>query len=334
MSDRFTGDCGAYVVTSGAASSNSTPPMGFRLREGPDLHLTLVAVPKILLYYAFTPLADPEAVRLWQRDLCESLGLGGRIILSKDGINGTVGGELKAVKKYVRKTREYAPFHDIDFKWSEGTGSDFPRLSVKVRDELVSFGAPSELIVDATGVVGGGARLTPTQLNDLAAAKPITFFDGRNAFEAQIGHFRDAVIPAVANTRDFVAELDSGRYDHLKNEAVVTYCTGGIRCEVLSSLMVSRGFTEVYQLDGGIAAYGAEYGDSGLWDGSLYVFDNRMSVRFSEAAAIVGRCRECCKATDRIQNCNDLACREQFVVCASCAPSPVYCPQHEAEHQA
>jgi len=285
-------------------------------------------VAKILLFYAFTPLADPEALRLWQRDLCESLGLGGRIILSKDGINGTVGGELKAVKKYVRKTREY--FGYIDFKWSDGNGDDFPRLSVRVRDELVSFGAPGELRVDGTGVVGGGARLTPSELNELATHKQVTFFDGRNAFEAQIGRFRGAVIPDVANTRDFVAELDSGRYDHLKNEPVVTYCTGGIRCEVLSSLMVNRGFTEVCQLEGGVATYGAEYGDGGLWDGSLYVFDNRMSVRFSDETKVIGRCRECVEPTDRMQNCSDLACREQFVVCASCGKSPVHCAEHAA----
>jgi UPF0176 protein len=105
-----------------------------------------VAIYKVLLYYAFTPLADPEAVRLWQRDLCESLGLGGRILISPVGINGTVGGELDAVKKYRRKTREYPAFTDIDFKWSEGTSADdFPRLQVRVRDELVGFGAPGEL---------------------------------------------------------------------------------------------------------------------------------------------------------------------------------------------
>lgn len=287
-----------------------------------------MAVPKILLFYAFTPLKDPEAVRLWQRDLCESLGLGGRIILSKDGINGTVGGELKAVKKYVRKTREFAPFRNIDFKWSEGGGNDFPRLSVRVRDELVSFGAPGELEVDEHGVVGGGARLTPTQLNELAAEKNITFFDGRNAFEAQIGKFKDAVVPAVANTREFVAELDSGKYDHLKHEPIVTYCTGGIRCEVLSSLMINRGFTEVYQLDGGIATYGDEFRDSGLWEGSLYVFDNRMAVRFSDEAAVIGRCSQCGTATDRMQNCNDLACRVQLVVCERCSTSAVHCEAH------
>lgn len=291
-----------------------------------------MTVPKILLFYAFTPLVDPEAVRLWQRDLGSSLGLGGRIILSKHGINGTVGGDVRAVKMYLRKTREYAPFRDIDVKWSEGTGDDFPRLSVRVRDELVSFGAPDELRVDETGVVGGGARLTPEQLHELVAEKDVTFFDGRNAFEAQIGHFKDAVIPPVSNTREFVAELDSGRYDHLKDRPVVTYCTGGVRCEVLSSLMISRGFSEVYQLDGGIARYGEAYGDDGLWEGALYVFDKRMSVEFSDHAAVVGTCVACGESSRHMQNCADPACRVQLVVCETCAAaSVIHCDDHAAQ---
>ena len=287
-----------------------------------------MAVPKILLFYRFTPLADPDAVRLWQRDLAESLGLGGRILLSKDGINGTVGGELAAVKKYIRTTREYPPFKDIDFTWSEGTGHDFPKLSVRVRDEIVSFGAPGELKVDENGVVGGGTKLTPEQLHELVDEKKVTFFDGRNPIEAEIGRFENAIVPDVATTRDFVAELDSGKYDHLKDEPVVTYCTGGIRCEVLSALMVARGFREVYQLDGGIATYGEQYRDAGLWEGSLYVFDNRMAVQFSDEAAVLGRCAQCAEPTSRMQNCSDLACREQLVVCESCGASPVHCGAH------
>ncbi|WP_411699258.1 rhodanese-related sulfurtransferase, partial [Conyzicola sp.] len=219
------------------------------------------------------------------------------------------------VKRYVRKTREYAPFNDIDFKWSEGTGDDFPRLSVRVRDEIVSFGAPGELRVDSDGVVGGGTRLTPEQLHELVERKEVTFFDGRNAFEAEIGRFADAVVPNVANTREFVAELDSGKYDHLKDQPIVTYCTGGIRCEVLSSLMVSRWFGEVYQLDGGIVKYGETYGDSGLWQGSLYVFDNRMSIDFTDDATVIGHCYRCGADTKNMQNCRELSCREQLVVC-------------------
>jgi UPF0176 protein len=286
-----------------------------------------VAIPKILLYYVFTPLADPEAIRLWQRDLCESLGLGGRILISRDGINGTVGGDLPAVKKYLRKTRDYAPFKNLDVKWSDGSGDDFPRLSVKVRDELVSFGAPGELKVDENGVVGGGTRLTPEQLHELVAEKEVAFFDGRNAFEAEIGRFEGAIVPPVSNTREFIAELDSGAYDHLKDQPVVTYCTGGIRCEVLSSLMLNRGFSEVYQLDGGIARYGEKFGDSGLWKGSLYVFDARMAVDFSSEATVIGRCYRCEAPTSHMQNCHDLGCRTQLVVCETHA-SETACVEH------
>jgi UPF0176 protein len=294
-----------------------------------------VAVAKILLYYAFTPLADPDAVRLWQRDLAASLGLRGRILISKDGLNGTLGGELRALKRYVRKTRDYPPFKHIDFKWSEGTGLDeagasldFPKLSVKVRDEIVSFGAPGELRVDGGGVVGGGTRLSPDALHELVAERgdDVVFFDGRNALEAGIGRFRGAVVPDVETTRDFVELLDSGEYDDLKGRPVVTYCTGGIRCEVLSSLMASRGFGEVYQLEGGIVRYGERFGDSGLWEGSLYVFDGRGSVDFSDGAAVIGRCAGCGAPTNRTANCPDASCRAQFVVCESCGA--IGCREH------
>ncbi|TFD32312.1 rhodanese-related sulfurtransferase [Cryobacterium cryoconiti] len=286
-----------------------------------------MAIPKILLYYVFTPLADPEAIRLWQRDLCESLGLRGRILISADGINGTVGGDLPAIKRYLRKTRDYAPFKHLDVKWSEGSGLDeqglsldFPRLVVKVRDEIVSFGAPGELRVDADGVVGGGAKLTPAELHSLVGERgdEVVFFDGRNAFEAEIGRFQNAIVPDVANTREFVAELESGKYDHLKDKPVVTYCTGGIRCEVLSSLMKERGFGEVYQLDGGVVRYGETFGDDGLWNGSLYVFDQRMSLDFSDHTAVIGRCIDCGEPTKNMLNCRDVSCREQLVVCPSC----------------
>lgn len=296
-----------------------------------------MATPKIVLFYAFTPLADPEAIRLWQRDLGEALGLRGRVLISKDGINGTLGGDVRAVKKWARSFRSYAPFADVDIKWSEGTGLDaegrsldFPKLSVKVRDEIVSFGAPGELQVDENGVIGGGTRLTPEALHELMDERgdDVVFFDGRNALEAQIGRFRGAVVPDTETTRDFVQLLDSGAYDDLKGKPVVTYCTGGIRCEVLSSLMTARGFGEVYQLEGGIVRYGEEYGDDRLWEGSLYVFDGRGSVDFSDHAQIVGECVGCGTATNRTANCPDPSCRAQFVVCENCESVP--CSAHAA----
>ena len=182
--------------------------------------------------------------------------------------------------------------------------------------------------MDADGVVGGGTRLQPTELHELVAERgdDVVFFDGRNALEAAIGRFRGAVVPDVETTRDFVAELDSGKYDELKGRPVVTYCTGGIRCEVLSSLMTSRGFGEVYQLDGGIVRYGERFGDDGLWEGSLYVFDGRGSLEFSERASVIGTCVTCGSPTKRTVNCTDASCRVQFVVCESCASA--VCAQH------
>lgn len=296
--------------------------------------LKYVALNRIVLFYGFTPIADPDAVRLWQRALCEKLGLTGRILISRDGINATVGGELNKVKQYVKTTKEYKGFHDIDFKWSEGGAADFPRLSVKVRNEIVSFGAPGELKVDGNGVVGGGMHLQPEELHALleekkAVGQEVKFFDGRNAFEAQIGKFKDAIVPEVATTHDFIKELDSGKYDDLKDQPVVTYCTGGIRCEVLSSLMVNRGFKEVYQLDGGIVRYGETYKDQGLWEGSLYVFDKRMHMEFSEDAKTIGQCVRCQAPTNKFENCSNLSCRNLTLYCSECASSPetLRCPE-------
>ncbi len=279
-----------------------------------------MGLPKVILYYGFTPLSDPDAVRLWQRTLCENLGLKGRILISTHGINGTLGGDMSALKRYVKQTKEYPGFKGIDFKWSDGTGSDFPRLRVRVREEIVSFGAPGELVVDQNGVVGGGVRLTPTEVNQLVAERggDVVFFDGRNAFEAKIGKFKNAIVPDVTTTRDFVGELESGKYDHLKNTPVVTYCTGGIRCEVLSSVMKSRGFNEVYQIEGGIVRYGEEFRDEGLWEGSLYLFDSRMNHEFSDDVTVIGACERCGTPTSRFYNCANLACRKLILLCEAC----------------
>lgn len=315
------------------------------LRGTPCHHVGMArGNPKILLFYVFRPLPDPEAVRLWQRELCEALGLRGRIILSPHGINATVGGEQRAVKRYARRLKEFAPFREVDLKWSQGSALteqpgpsgfrelvDFPKLSVKVRPELVTFGVPDEVQVDEHGVVGGAPRLTPQELHQLVEERgdDLVFFDGRNAYEAKVGHFDGAIVPDVRTTRDFITRIEEGEFDALKDRPVVTYCTGGIRCEVLTALMKARGFDDLYQLDGGIARYGEVYGDQGLWRGSMYVFDGRMTVDFSDAPQVVGACVHCGAATSRMQNCEDDSCRLQIVLCEECAAAGRQtCPEH------
>ena len=297
--------------------------------------ITSIEPSKIVLFYKFAPIADPEAIRLWQRALCKRFNLKGRIIISKHGINGTVGGLMTNVKKYVRTTKEFAPFKEIDFKWSEGEGDEFPRLEIRVRDEIVTFGASNEIVVDQTGVVGGGVHLKPGEVNQLVAERgdEVVFFDGRSAHEARIGKFKNAIIPDVTTTPDFISELDSGKYDHLKEKPIVTYCTGGIRCEVLSVLMKNRGFKEVYQIDGGIVRYGEEYGDDSLWEGSLYVFDKRLKIDFSDHAKVLGKCDYCSASTNQFYDCANLECRCLFLVCSECATKTpkITCPNCRAK---
>jgi UPF0176 protein len=276
---------------------------------------------KVILYYGFTPISDPDAMLLWQKQLCTTLGLTGRILISKHGINGTLGGDMAALKKYVRQTRSYPGFKKMAFKWSEGTGNDFPRLSVKVKSELVAFGDPDVIEVDENGVVGGGTHIRPDQLDKLVKERgdEVVFFDGRNAFEAEIGKFKDAIIPDVTTSRDFIQEIESGKYDHIKDKPVVTYCTGGIRCEILSAVMVKNGFKEVYQIDGGIVKYGNAFGDDGLWEGSLYIFDSRMKMEFSDHAKVIGKCEKCEAPTSQFRNCNTASCHQLILLCDTCA---------------
>lgn len=261
---------------------------------------------------------------LWQKMLAESFNLKGRVLISEHGINGTLGGEMENLKRYVRETREYAGFAKTDFKWSAGTGNDFPKLIVKMKKELVAFTTPDEIVVGKTGIQNGGKHLKPTEVNKLVEERgdDVTFFDGRNAFEAKIGKFKNAIVPDVQTTHDFIAELESGKYDHLKEKPIVTYCTGGIRCEILSAVMINRGFQEVYQIEGGIVRYGERYKDRGLWEGSLYVFDGRMNIDFSDEAKTLGECQVCLTPTSKYRDCSGLSCRDLLLLCEDCNSNP------------
>jgi UPF0176 protein len=228
---------------------------------------------------------------------------------------------MESLKKYVARTKKYPGFKKIDFKWSEATGNEFPRLAVRVKDELVAFGDPSVIKVNEDGVIGGGKHLKPYDVQKLVEERgdEVVFFDGRNAFEAKIGKFKNAVIPDVTTSRDFVEEIKSGKYDHLKDKPVVTYCTGGIRCEIISAVMVDNGFKEVYQIEGGIVKYGKKYGDKGLWEGSLYTFDGRMAIDFSPKAKVIGECESCNAPTKQFYNCARKACHELVLLCEDCS---------------
>lgn len=285
---------------------------------------------KVILYYKFVPVADPAITMRWQRELCTRLGLKGRVIISKHGINGTLGGDIEQLREYKREMNRSILFKGIMYKWSDGTGHEFPKMNVKVRDELVAFKAADEIKVSARGVENGGIHLKPEQIHKLIQERgdEVIFFDGRNTYEAQVGRFKNAIIPDVKTTPDFLKELEDPKYDAIKNRPIITYCTGGIRCEILSVLMKNRGFKEVYQIDGGIVKYGEKYGDDGLWEGTLYIFDGRMNHKFSAGAKDIGECVHCQSKTSNFINCANKACNKLTLVCQNCTANINLCLSH------
>lgn len=266
---------------------------------------------KIILYYKFVLLADPVMTMRWQRELCLRLGLRGRIIVSKHGINGTLGGELADIKAYVRAMNLTPEFRRIEYKWSDGGREDFPKLSIKVRDELVTLAAD-----ETFDPFNCGTPLRPEQWHEYITTHPdVTILDARNEYESGIGAFRGAIKPKIKSFKQIKREL----HKLPKDRPVLTYCTGDIRCEYLSAYMKHKGFKDVYHLDGGIVKYGEVYGDDGLWEGKCYMFDGRGQLAFSNRSKDIGVCVHCQAKTSRQINCARPSCNRQFVVCETCA---------------
>lgn len=274
---------------------------------------------KIILYYKFVPILDPEMTMRWQRELCARLNLKGRILISKHGINGTLGGSLEDLKSYKKAMNESVVFKDITYKWSNGGGEHFPKLKVKVKTEIVAFDAPEEITVTEKGITNGGKHLKPEALHKLIEEKgdDVIFYDGRNKYEAEIGRFKNTIVPDVTTSRDFKKDIEEGEISKHKDKPIVTYCTGGIRCEILSAMMKNRGYKEVYQVDGGIVKYGEKYGDDGLWEGKLFVFDDRMQMGFSDKAKDIASCEKCGIKTSHQVNSTNVR-RKLHVICETC----------------
>lgn len=277
---------------------------------------------KIILYYKFVPLPDPVTAMYWQRELCEKLNLKGRIIVSEQGINGTVGGTLKEVKAYVKAMNLHPLFKKINYKWSDGSANDFPRLSVKVRPELVTL-APDEQF----DVFNSSKGLKPKAWHEYIAKNPdAIILDARNDYESDIGAFKgkNVIKPKIKTFKDIKPHLDKLP----KDQPVLTYCTGDVRCEYLSAYMKHKGFPEVYHLDGGVAKYGQQFGDDGHWEGKLYVFDKRMKLAFSENSKDIGQCVHCGNNTSNHENCADVSCNRLVLVCKICHQTTDKCQMH------
>jgi UPF0176 protein len=259
----------------------------------------------VILFYKYVSIAEPIAFATEQRNLCTRLSLKGRILIAEEGINGTLAGAAEAINDYVCALRSDARFADVAFKTSRGDAATFPKLVVKVRREIVTLNA---------------AGIHPEQHNQLEPAEwkrmmeedpNVVLLDVRNRFEADAGRFENAVVCDIAHFRELPDYVP--RLEHLKDKTVLMYCTGGIRCEKASALLRSRGFTNLYQLHGGIATYQEQFGNA-HWQGECFVFDQRMTVKVKEGLVPIGRCAHTDRPTTRFVNCLHDPCHRLFLL--------------------
>lgn len=259
---------------------------------------------------------------LRHRALCQKLELKGRILISSEGLNGTCSGTAENIEKYKEALNAHPVFSGIDFKESEHPTHAFAKLFVRLRPEVVTLRAG----VEATKAA---PYITPEELHaELERGDDLVLIDMRNDYEAEIGRFKNAVTLPMKNFRDLPAHVSELKKYEGRN--VVTYCTGGIRCEKASALLKEHGFANVRQLEGGIVRYCEAFPD-GYFDGSLFVFDGRRAVRFPGARTktYVSACRYCNCASDRHVDCTDNICHTLFVCCESCEKKHGgYCKAH------
>jgi len=266
----------------------------------------------ILLFYKYISIQYPKQITNWLSEICTKLGLKGRILVATEGINGTVGGPKEAVEEFKTLFLAHPLFTDVDLKESAGTADHFPRLSIKVKNEVVALGvAPEALTVKDTGT-----HLKPAEAHALIENnKELVILDTRNDYESRIGKFRNAIIPPLKSFRDFPQYVDSN-LDKFKDKEVLMYCTGGIRCERATAyLNVKNVAKKVYQIEGGICRYVEQF-PNGFFRGKNYVFDDRIALKVNDD--ILTHCDICQSPSDTYANCMNAECNAQYVGCRSC----------------
>ena len=275
----------------------------------------------VILFYKYVEIRDAELFAAQQRALCESLGLKGRILIASEGINGTLAGPADDVNTYVAALKADQRFSDIEIKISAGDAGTFPKLVVKARPEIVTLNA---------GLIHADQEnhLSPSEWKKMMEQDPeVVLLDIRNRFESAAGKFENAVVCDIEHFRELPRYLD--RLEDLKEKTVLMYCTGGIRCEKASTLFKREGFSRVFQLHGGIAAYQEQFGNE-HWQGECFVFDQRMTVRVEEGLVQIGRCAHTERATSRFVNCLHDPCHKLFILsdeAEAANPNHRLCPE-------
>lgn len=265
---------------------------------------------QVLLYYLYVPIDQPDDFAKEHLAFCKSLNLKGRILVAREGINGTLAGTVADTNAYMEAMHQDDRFKDIFFKIDDCDSVPFKKMFVRPRRELVSL----KLEDDINPLELTGSYLSPQEFRDALTDENTVVIDARNDYEYDLGHFRGAVRPDIRSFRELPQWIRDNK-EAFMDKRVVTYCTGGIRCEKFSGWLVREGFKDVGQLHGGIATYGKDPDVRGdLWDGVMYVFDERISVPVNRVEhVVVGKDWFDGTPCERYINCANPECNRQML---------------------
>ncbi len=281
---------------------------------------------RVLLFYKYAEVEDPEKFKKDHLEFCISNDINGRVYIAYEGINGTVSGKKENIEKYKSHLKSYPMFSDIVFKEDEEDKIAFSKMHVRVKKEIIHSG------LDSTSLENGGKRLLPEELYKFYdEGKDFVIVDARNWYESKLGKFKNAVTPPMKNFREWKQAVKD--LEEYKDKTVVTYCTGGIRCEKASAYMVEQGFKDVYQLDGGIVTYTKKYPDT-YWEGSVWVFDERYAVDVNSKKELkyTTECEHCGEPTSYYINCHNVECDKIIFYCHNCKKEMDYCCSDECNN--
>ncbi|MEH7121073.1 rhodanese-related sulfurtransferase [Neobacillus vireti] len=265
---------------------------------------------RVLLYYKYVTIENPEECANEHREFCNELGLKGRIIIAAEGINGTVSGTIEQTDAYVKYMDEHPLFNGTWFKVDEASEHAFKKMKVRYRPELVTLRLEDD--VDPNSLTG--KHLKPKEFFEAMQSEDTVVIDARNDYEYDLGHFRGAIKPDILNFRDLPEWIRENK-EQFEGKKILTYCTGGIRCEKFSGWLLKEGFEDVSQLEGGIVTYGKDPEVRGdLWDGQLYVFDERISVPVNHKEhVVVGKDYFSGEPCERYVNCANPECNKKIL---------------------
>jgi UPF0176 protein len=269
---------------------------------------------KILLYYCYTPIENPQVFAAEHLEFCKKNGLKGRIIVAHEGLNGTVSGLASDCEKYMEHLHADPRFASIDFKIDDAEEHAFNKMHVRFKPEIVHLGMRNGDAIDPNEKTG--VHLSPKEFLEMKDRDDVVVVDMRSDYEYELGKFKNAVTLGLENFRDLPQHLH--KLEAFKDKKILTYCTGGIKCEKATALLLENGFTDVYQLHGGVVKYAKETGGVDF-DGELYVFDGRIKVPVNSVnPTTMSACYICKKPTTRMVNCANPECNIHTTICDDC----------------